>query len=83
MSRYTQDFSPAEKRPNLEWAFSPGIRYASAKAHDWNSNFSGALKRSFPRMNAEAPTLSRVVTLFFNSLGGPQTHLHSLENHRG
>ncbi len=38
--------------------FSPGFPKASAKAQDQSRNFLGALKRSFPRINAGAPTRS-------------------------
>ena len=49
------DFSPAENKSILKWAlalvFVPG-----AKARDQSRPFPGALKRSFPRINAGAPT---------------------------
>ena len=36
--------------------FSPGFFDPGAKAHDQSRTLPGALKRSFPRINAGAPT---------------------------
>jgi hypothetical protein len=50
------DFSPAKKASILKMGFSPGFSIPSAKAHDQSRTLAGALKHSFPRMNAGAPT---------------------------
>ena len=50
------DFSPAEERRDFEMGFSPGFLIPGAKARDQHRALTGALKRSFPRMNAGAPT---------------------------
>ena len=50
------DFSPAEKERFLKWASALGSSIPGAKAHDQSRTFPGALKRSFPRINAGAPT---------------------------
>ena len=55
-SRGEMDFSPAEERSNFRWALAPGFLHPGAKAHDRSRAFHGALKRSFPRINAGAPT---------------------------
>jgi hypothetical protein len=39
-----------------ETALAPDFRIAGAKARDQSPTFPGALKRSFPRINAGAPT---------------------------
>jgi hypothetical protein len=50
------DFSPAEKLLNFAMGFSPGASMPGAKALDLKTCVCpGALKRSFPRMNAGAP----------------------------
>jgi hypothetical protein len=56
-SRGELDFSPSGEASDLkEWALALGCFNASAKAHDQNRTLPGALKRSFPRINAGAPT---------------------------
>ena len=50
------DFSPAEERRDFEMGFSLGFLIPGAKARDQHRALTGALKRSFPRMNAGAPT---------------------------
>jgi hypothetical protein len=54
-SRGKLDFSPAGE-VDFEMGFSPGYLDPSAKAHDQGRTPLGALKRSYPRMNAGAPT---------------------------
>ena len=55
-SRGELDFSPAEKESILKWALARDFSIPSAKARDQSRTFPGALKRSFPRINAGAPT---------------------------
>ena len=54
---YGQDLvSGSEQECDLKVGSSEGISQASAKARDQRRALFGALKRSFPRMNAGAPT---------------------------
>ena len=55
-SRGEMDFSPAEKASMLKWALAPVFLGPSAKAHNLCRTFPGALKRSYPRINAGAST---------------------------
>ncbi len=54
------DFSPAEKCSISIWALAPVVQIPGAKARDQSSTSPGALKRSFPRINAGAPTKSYI-----------------------
>ena len=55
-SRGELDFSPAERESILKWALAPGFLDSGAKARHQSRTFPGALKRSFPRINAGAFT---------------------------
>ncbi len=55
-SRGKLDFSPAEEWPILKWALAPGFAIPALKRRIRAHRFPGALKRSFPRINAGAST---------------------------
>src|ERR1019366_1249727 len=61
------------KQVDFEMGFSPGFSNPGAKARDQRRTFPGALKRSFPRINAGAPTrnfthwVSRSIFQYFSS----------------
>ena len=68
-SRGELDFSPAEKRAILKWALALDFPMPALKRIMIRVELPGALKRSYPRINAGAST-QRLCTGLFRSLFG-------------
>ncbi|MGB8770730.1 MAG: hypothetical protein WCC92_14015 [Candidatus Korobacteraceae bacterium] len=64
----------------MKWALAPAFLDAGAKAHDQIRTFAGALKRSFPRMNAGAPTTILICLLLLTSFATAQNITGTVTN---